>query len=103
MEEHVNLIQIWQAALGTMQMQTSRQEFDTWLRNTALLSLESGVATVGTHSAFYKEGLENRYMAPVRRSLGDVVGFPVQVRVVIAPHQIARNDIPAVMYRGARR
>lgn len=91
----MNLTQIWQATLGTMQLQTSRQEFDTWLRGTSLLSLESGIATVGTASAFYKEGLENKYMAPVRRSLGDVVGFPVQVRVVIAPNQAVRGDSPA--------
>lgn len=88
----MNLTQIWQAALGTMQMQTSRHEFDTWLRNTTLLALDSGTATIGTTSPFHKEGLENRYMAPVRRSLGDVVGFPVQVRVVIAPNQFARVD-----------
>ncbi len=89
----MNLTQIWQAALGTMQMQTSRHEFDTWLRGTALLSLDSGTATIGTISPFHKEGLENRYMAPVRRSLGDVVGFPVQVRVVIAPQQVARAEL----------
>ncbi|GAB4428451.1 MAG: chromosomal replication initiator protein DnaA [Chloroflexi bacterium OHK40] len=80
----MNLNQIWQAALGTMQMQTSRQEFDTWLRGTSLLALDAGLATVGTISPFHKEGLENRYLTPVRRSLGDVVGYPVQVRVVIA-------------------
>lgn len=80
----MNLTQIWQAALGTIQMQTSRQEFDTWLRGTSLLSLDGGLATVSTTSPFHKEGLENRFMAPVRRSLGDVVGYPVQVRVVIA-------------------
>ncbi len=82
---NVNLSQIWQAALGTMQLQTSRSEFDTWLKGTTLLALESGTATVGTMNPFLKEGLENRYMAPVRRSLGDILGFPVQVRVVIAP------------------
>ncbi len=86
----MNLTQIWQAALGTIQLQTSRQEFDTWLRSTALLSLDSGTATIGTISPFHKEGLENRYMAPVRRSLGDVVGFPVQVRIVIAPSQVTQ-------------
>ncbi|NTU83018.1 MAG: chromosomal replication initiator protein DnaA [Chloroflexales bacterium] len=80
----MNLNQIWQAALGTIQMQTSRQEFDTWLRGTTLLALDGGTATVGTTSPFHKEGLENRYLAPVRRSLGDVVGYPVQVRIVIA-------------------
>jgi len=93
-EAHVNLNQIWQAALGTIQLQTSRQEFDTWLRGTSLLALDGGLATVGTLSPFHKEGLESRFLIPVRRSLGDVVGYPVQVRVVIATgaHQSARGD-----------
>jgi chromosomal replication initiator protein len=89
----VNLNQIWQAALGTIQMQTSRQEFDTWLRGTSLLALDGGLATVGTISPFHKEGLENRYINPVRRSLGDVVGYPVQVRVVIAAGSAPRMDL----------
>lgn len=94
----MNLTQIWQAALGTMQMQTSRQEFDTWLRGTTLLALDSGTATVGTVSPFHKEGLENRFMAPVRRSLGDILGFPVQVRVVIAPSPGVRMETPTPVY-----
>ncbi|PDW04878.1 chromosomal replication initiator protein DnaA [Candidatus Viridilinea mediisalina] len=88
----MNLNQIWQAALGTIQLQTSRQEFDTWLRGTTLLALDGGMATVGTTSPFHKEGLENRYLAPVRRSLGDVVGYPVQVRVVIGAGAAVRSD-----------
>lgn len=88
----MNLNQIWQAALGTIQLQTSRQEFDTWLRGTTLVALDGGMATVGTSSPFHKEGLENRYLAPVRRSLGDIVGYPVQVRVVITSGSVVRMD-----------
>ncbi|MBX0328561.1 chromosomal replication initiator protein DnaA [Oscillochloris sp. ZM17-4] len=88
----MNLTQIWQAALGTIQLQTSRQDYETWLRGTALLALDGGLATVGTTSAFHKEGLENRFMAPVRRSLGDVVGYPVQVRVIVANGQAGRPE-----------
>ncbi|MFV9506619.1 MAG: chromosomal replication initiator protein DnaA [Oscillochloridaceae bacterium umkhey_bin13] len=91
----MNLNQIWQAALGTIQMQTSRQEFDTWLRGTTLLALDGGWATVGTLSPFHKEGIEKRYLAPVRRSLGDVVGYPVQVRVVISNGTAPRVDLSA--------
>ncbi len=88
----MNLTQIWQATLGAVQLQTSRQDFDTWLRGTALLALDGGLATVGTASTFHEEGLENRFMAPVRRSLGDVVGYPVQVQVVIANGQNSRGE-----------
>jgi chromosomal replication initiator protein len=93
----VNLTQIWQAALGAVQLQTSRQDFETWLRGTSLLALDGGLATIGTASTFHKEGLENRFMAPVRRSLGDVVGYPVQVRVVIANGQVFRTESLAPM------
>jgi chromosomal replication initiator protein len=81
----VNLAKIWNAALGSLQVQTSRQEFNTWLRRASLLSIDSGVATIGTPSTFYKEGLESRYGGPLREMLSSLVGFPVSVRIVIAP------------------
>ncbi|NTW01031.1 MAG: chromosomal replication initiator protein DnaA [Oscillochloris sp.] len=98
----MNLTQIWQAALGAIQLQTSRQDYETWLRGTTLLALDGGLATIGTASAFHKEGLENRFMAPVRRSLGDVVGYPVQVRVVIASGQGGRPEslVPTAGFPG---
>jgi chromosomal replication initiator protein len=94
-EMPVNLAQIWKAALGTIELQTSRQDFDTWLRGTQLIALSDGLATVGTLTTFHKEGLENRFLAPVRRSLGDVVGYPVQVQVVIM------NSAPSRVEAGA--
>jgi chromosomal replication initiator protein len=86
----VNLPQIWQATLGTLHMQIPRQDYEAWLRNATLVSLDNGIATIGAPSPSHKEGLENGYMAPIRRSLGEVVGFPVQVRVIIAPPQLLR-------------
>src|ERR671936_1808533 len=85
MEVHVNLTKIWNTTLGTMQVQTSRHEFNTWLRRASLLGIENGTATIGAPSAFFKEGLENRYIGPLRELISNLAGFPVQVRVVIAP------------------
>ena len=88
----MNLAKIWSTALGTLQVQTSRQEFNTWLRLASLLAIENGSATIGAPSAFLKEGLEKRYMTVLREVLSDQVGVPLQVRIVIAPSQIARAD-----------
>src|SRR6478672_2413682 len=88
MEVGVNLTKIWNSTLGTMQVQTSRHEFNTWLRRATLQSVENGVATIGAPSAFFKEGLENRYSNPLRDLLSNLVGVPLQVRVVIAGPQI---------------
>src|SRR3954453_22729260 len=80
MEVAVNLTKIWNSTLGTMQVQTSRHEFNTWLRRASLQSVENGVATIGAPSAFFKEGLENRYSNPLRDLLSNLVGVPLQVR-----------------------
>jgi chromosomal replication initiator protein len=92
MEVAVNLAKIWSSTLGTMQVQTSRHEFNTWLRRATLLGIENGTATIGTPSAFFKEGLENRYIGPLRELISNLAGFPVQVRVVIAPVQNGRAE-----------
>jgi chromosomal replication initiator protein len=92
MEVSVNLAKIWSTALGTMQVQTSRQEFNTWLRGAALLSIENGTATIGATSTFLKEGLESRYAGSLRDLISDLVGFPIQLRVVITPHQSPRPE-----------
>src|SRR5947207_11655223 len=92
MEVGVNLTKIWNSTLGTMQVQTSRHEFNTWLRRATLQSVENGVATIGAPSAFFKEGLENRYSNPLRDLLSNLVGFPLQVRVVIAASQPPRAE-----------
>src|SRR5215211_3131857 len=92
MEVGVNLTKIWNSTLGTMQVQISRHEFNTWLRRATLISIEGGVATIGAPSAFFKEGLENRYIGPLRELISTLAGFPVQIRVVIAAPQVALAD-----------
>jgi chromosomal replication initiator protein len=91
----VNLTKIWTTALGNMQVQTSRHEYTTWLRQTALLSIDNGTATVGVTSAFVKEGIENRFSRMLRDVVTDVVGYPVGIRVVIAPHALRTEARPA--------
>lgn len=88
----MNLAKIWHSTLGTIQLQTSRHEFNTWLRRASLLSIENSVATIGAPSAFFKEGLENRYIGPLRDLISNLVGFPIQVRVVIVPPQMPRPE-----------
>ncbi|HWQ13352.1 MAG TPA: chromosomal replication initiator protein DnaA [Roseiflexaceae bacterium] len=90
----MNLAKIWNAALGSLQVQTSRQEFNTWLRRASLLAVENGVATIGAPSAFYKEGLESRYSLPLRELLSSLVGFPVAVRFVIGAPAMRDQGLP---------
>lgn len=82
-EASLNTKQIWQAALGDLQLQLPRSEFDTWLKETTLIDLEDNQAIVGTSNIFAREKLEGRYVNPIRTTLHAILGYPVQVQVVI--------------------
>ncbi len=79
----MNTKQIWQAALGDLQLQLPRSEFDTWIKETTLVDLEDNQAIVGTPNIFAREKLEGRYVTPIQDTLNTILGYPVQVQVVI--------------------
>lgn len=96
----MNTRQIWQAALGDLQLQLPRTEFDTWIKETMLVDLEDNQAIVGTPNIFAREKLEGRYVAPIRDTLNTILGYPVQVQVVIGTSgegngATAEVDVPA--------
>ena len=48
---------IWDTALGQLQLQVTRPNFDTWLKDTVGLRTENGSFIVGTPSDFVSEWL----------------------------------------------
>jgi hypothetical protein len=81
--DRTTLVRLWNRVLDLMQTQTSRHEFNTWIRRTTLLSIANGVATVGAPSGFFKAGFEHRYSGAVRSLISDLYVPVNQVRVVI--------------------
>lgn len=53
--------QLWQAVLGEMELSLSKANFTTWLKNTAIISEQNKIITVGVPNGFTKEWLENKY------------------------------------------
>ena len=77
--------QIWQAALGQLQLEIPKSTFDTWVRGTALLSQDDGAYVVGVNNAYAKDWLENRLHGTVKRTLSGLAGRTVDVRFVVTP------------------
>jgi DNA replication protein DnaC len=77
--------QIWQAALGELSLQLTKSTYDTWLRDTTLLSYdaETGVFSIGVERASSKDWLENRMLSTIRRTLNGIAGRPLDVRFVV--------------------
>src|SRR5438445_6197991 len=83
--EPLNLKQLWHAALGELQLGLTKANYDTWFKDTAIVSEEDDVYCVGVPNAFAREWLENKYRQQVRSSLQRLVGRTVDVRFITVP------------------
>ncbi len=75
--------EIWQKALGELQTQVSRANFNTWLSNSYGVSFENGTFIVGTPSAFVAEWLTKRLHPLVRKTLTHVAGLDADVQFIV--------------------
>jgi chromosomal replication initiator protein len=74
---------IWQKALGELQTQVSRANYNTWLRNSHGVSYDDGVLVVGAPSAFVAEWLTRRLCSLVKKTLSHVTGSETEVQFIV--------------------
>ena len=89
--------QVWQAALGELQLQLTKSTFDTWLCNTSLLSHEEGLFVIGVENAYAKDWLENRLLSTLKRTLAGITGTIVDVKFVVVSTDDAVEDEDKVL------
>lgn len=62
-------IELWQSVLGELEIQISKPNFQTWLKNSQLVDKKNQVAIVGLESAFAKEWVVNKYHKSILKIL----------------------------------
>ena len=84
--------EVWQAALGELQLQMTRETFTTWLKPTRVISYEDGTLIIGVENGYVKDWLSNRLLPTVQRTVTSIVGRTVEVRFVVWPK---KKEIPS--------
>ena len=75
--------QLWVAALGQLELEIPRPNYETWLKNTAARDVNDGVLTISTPNAFTAEMLEKRLYASIERAVEQVAHEPLEVRFAV--------------------
>ncbi|MBN1954239.1 MAG: chromosomal replication initiator protein DnaA [Anaerolineae bacterium] len=75
--------QIWQAALGELQLELTRATFNTWIHGARLVAYEDGLFVIGVANAYGRDWLENRLRSIIVRVLTRLAGRTVSVRFVV--------------------
>ena len=76
---------IWEAALGELQLQVTKPNFDTWLKDTTGINYKEGVFVIGVPNVFIAEWLKSRLYSLIKRTLTSIAGQPVEVQFAIRP------------------
>jgi chromosomal replication initiator protein len=77
---------VWDTALGQLQLQVTRPNYDTWLKDTVGLSADNGTFLVGTPSDFVSEWLSGKMSPVIARTVSAILGHAVSVRYqVVSP------------------
>ena len=71
---------IWQSALGKLQIQISKANYTTWLGDSHGLNCRDNVFVVGVPNVFVAEWLSKRLYPLVRKTLVDITGKDMDVR-----------------------
>lgn len=61
--------QFWQACLIDLEGELTKPNFTTWFKNTTLINLESGTATIGVPNDFVKEWLQTKFHKLILKTL----------------------------------
>ena len=75
--------EIWEAALGELQLQVTRANYDTWLKDTVGLSYEGDLFLVGAPTNFATEWLQSRLHALIKKTLKSIIGEDTNVQFVV--------------------
>lgn len=88
---------VWETALGSLQLEVNRHNYDTWLKNTVGLALADSRLTVGVPSAFVADCLEKRMAPAIQRTVTGILQEDVQVRYQV--HHPGAHDNGAPLER----
>jgi len=75
--------EIWERALGKLQIQVSKANYTTWLSNSQGLSCQDNTFVVSVPNIFVAEWLSKRLYPLVRKTLVDIMGKDVDVQFVV--------------------
>ncbi len=81
--------QLWKLTLDALQLQMTHATFDTWVKDTHLVSQTDQKLTISANSEFAQDWLENRLYNTINRVISGILGHPVELEFVVSP---ATND-----------
>lgn len=79
----MDLQEFWKNALGAIELEVSRPNFITWLKNSELVDKQEGTAIVALPNVFAKEWVQNKYYKTILASIRSLDETTKKVEFVV--------------------
>ncbi len=70
--------ELWQAALGELELTLSKANFTTWFKNTFVVEVKDGEVIVGVPNTFTKAWLEKKYHKDILSAIQELAETPIK-------------------------
>lgn len=99
----MDLIEVWQNALGELEISLSRANFETWFKNTFIYDFKKGIFTIGVPTFFVEDWFRKKYLKEIHKALQNQTSETIQmVKFKIAApseNQIIKFEKSKVIHR----
>jgi chromosomal replication initiator protein len=90
MNEPFSAKETWARALGELQLQVNRINYDTWLRDSVGMNYETDVFVVSVPNTFIAECLTKRFYSLIKKTLTIILGKNLGVQFVVQQPTLPR-------------
>ncbi|MBI3046203.1 MAG: chromosomal replication initiator protein DnaA [Candidatus Harrisonbacteria bacterium] len=84
--------QLWQTALGEIELQISRPNYLTWLKHSKLVDKQEGIALVSLPNNFAKEWVENKYQKIILSALRNLDDSTKKIQFTVNNRPVQLNS-----------
>jgi len=91
MSEPFSAKEAWARALGQLQLQVNRINYDTWLRDSQGINCENDVFVVSVPNTFIAEYLTKRFHSLIKKTIAIILGKDLEVQFVVQQPTVSRE------------
>lgn len=90
--EHIDVKKLWDDALVKIELSITPANFKTWFRDTYILTLEDGTATLAVPSVFVRDWLQDKFQSMILKTLRDVTPYVRSVEYEVVQRSDRRGE-----------
>ncbi len=90
--EHIDIKKLWDDALVKIELAITPANFKTWFRDTYILSLEDGTATLAVPSIFVKDWLQDKFQSMILKTLRELTPYVRSIEYDVVQRSDRRGE-----------